>query len=194
MPDDVGVECQGKPEFYPHLVFNHPDGDILVQHSCVAVSIPFLAVLVGIHSEFQVLLLFNLLIQYLPLIQSFILKSEFKLLLQHIMSQISRQSILFNKIDFFPITTLHQLLPFMEFYVLHEVLINGLYYIGIYHLILFPLNLQLQLIKIKYFWLQSRLHCYLQLTVGLSSDSQVNMIWKEDIKVGIWCFLVDGAM
>ena len=110
------------------------------------------------------------------------------------MSLVSRQSICFDKIDFFAIATLDQLLLSVEFYELQEVVVNGLYYSRVNHLVLFALDLQLQLIKIKYFWLQSRLHSYLQLTVGLSSDGQVNMIWKENIKVRINCFLVDNAM
>jgi len=110
------------------------------------------------------------------------------------LSLFSCQSIFFDKIDFFTITTPDQLLLFVEFHEVHEVIVNGLYYINVNHLVLFALDLQLQLIKIKYFWLQSRLHSYLQLTVGLSSDGQVNMIWKENIKVRIGCFLVDNAM
>ena len=54
------------------------------------------------------------------------------------MSLVSHQSILFDKIDFLhvsTVTTLHQLLLLVEFHELHEVIINGLYYIRVNHLI-----------------------------------------------------------
>jgi hypothetical protein len=58
---------------------------------------------------------------------------------------------------------------------------------------LFALDLKLQLVEINYFWLRSRLHSYLHLTVGLPSDGEVNMIWKENIEVRVGSFPVHVA-